>query len=296
MGHGLNIDPAQITADTQLLRSAAPRRFLSSLWELHGRALAVTPTVARGLANSVGAAEERRWQNLLEHDRRDQNRHYDDAVYRRILEGARAAATAWIREELRQPGGITEVLRTAEHDQAALAIARAMPAICFTPTTSDNERNDRLIVGEAAAYGFRLLASENLASIRHGHVNSWLERQGHVSGPLVVRLEDAMPARSRAPRDLDDAAFTAVLGAALPATEGSLERDRQAIERFIDVLKRGHASACGRWAETALQEEENLPERIRAARAGFPHGTRTAEERRLAVTERAARTAGYQGR
>ena len=258
MGHGLTIDPAQITADTQLLRNATPRRFLSSLWELQGRALAVTPAVARELANNVGAAAERRWQNLLEHDRRDQNRHYDDVVYRRILEGARDAATAWIREELRQPGGITEVLRTAEHDQAALAIARAMPAVCFTPTTSENERNDRLIVGEAAAYGFRLLASENLASIRHGHVNSWLERQGHVSGPLVVRLEDAMPARSRDPRDLDDAAFAAVPGAALPGAEGSLERDRQAIERFIDVLKRGHAGACGRWAESR-EPPQDLP-------------------------------------
>ena len=296
MGPGLTIDPARVTADTQLLADPTPRRFLSSLWELRGSELAVTPTVARELATTVAGAEERHWQAVLQHDLQQGNRRYDDGTYRAILNGTRAAATAWISRELEHPGGLTAVQRTSGADRRALEIAKAMPTICFAAASEESEENDRRIVGEAAAYGFRLLASENPGSIRHDHVNEWLEAEGHTGGPLIVRLHEAIPVRGRGASSRDETALQAVLGAALPTAAGEPEADRQAIERFVHVLQQGHARQCGLWARTALEAAEDLDKRIQAARAALPRHTRDAEDRRRGATAAAARKAGYGGR
>ena len=296
MGTGLTIDAARITADTQLLCYATSRRFLSSLWELEGAALRVTPTVALELPGSVRAAEERRWQRILQHDVATGNRRYEPATYNAILRAARTAAGTWIEEELDRPHGLVAVPRTVESDQRATALSRAMPGACFRATNADSERNDRTIVAEAVVHGFTLLASQNLRSIAHERLNEWLQEQGHARQPLIVQIHEALPARSRSAADLEQTCLQAVMGAALPARDRGAEHDVRMLTRFIEVLKSGHAGQCGLWAEDGLKAAGDIARLTGAYREKLPTHTREAEERRLQTTARAVREAGYQGR
>ena len=296
MGTDLTVDASRITADTQLLGSPTCRRFLSSLWELEGHALRVTPTVALELPGNVRAAEERRWQRTIQLDVETRNRRYEPATYNAILKATRAAAEAWIEDELDRPHGLVAVPRTVDTDKQAADLARTMPGVCFRSTNDENERNDRAIVAEAVVHRFTLLASQNLRSIAHQRLNEWLQDQGHTDRPLIVQIREALPARSRTAADLETACLRAVMGAALPARDRGAEHDIQALARFIDILKRGHAGQCGYWAEDGLKTAGDVARLVRAARQNLPVHTREAEERRLDTTGKAARKAGYQGR
>lgn len=295
MGNDLRVTPARTTADTQLLGDPTCRRFLSSLWELEGHSLSVTPTVARELPGNVRASEERRWQRAIRHDVNRGNQRYDPAAYNAILQATREAAEAWIKEELDKPAGLVAVQRTVDTDEKAAVLARTIPALCFRSTNEDNEWNDRAIVAEAVVHGFRLQASQNLRSIARDRLNHWLQERNHTDGPLIVNVEEAIPARSRNPGDLETAALRAVMGAALPVTDRGADHDVRALTRFIDVLKIGHAKQCGWWAEDALRASRDIPSVIRAARDNLPMQTRDADARRLRATREAAEGAGYQG-
>lgn len=296
MGTDLTIDPGRITADTQLLGSPTCRRFLSSLWELEGHALRVTPTVALELPGNVRAAEERRWQRIIQLDVEALNRRYEAGTYNAILKAARAAAETWIEDELERPYGLVAVPRTVDTDKKAAELARSMPRVCFRSTNDENERNDRAIVAEAVVHRFTLLASQNLRSIAHQRLNEWLQDRGHTDQPLIVQIQEALPARSRTADALETTCLRAVMGAALPASDRGTGHDIRALTRFIDILKRGHASQCGLWAEDGLKTAGNVAHLIRGTRENLPMHTREAEERRLDTTGKAARKAGYQGR
>ena len=290
------IDLGQITADTQLLGDATSRRFLSGLWELEGCALPVMPTVALELPGNVRGAENRRWQRTIRRDLARTNVRYKPGTYNAILRATREAAEAWTKEELERPDGVVAVQGSVETDAAAAALARALPAICFRSTNEENERNDRAIVAEAVVHGFTLLASENLRSIAHEQLNDWLQDQGKTRRPLIVQIHEALTAYRRDPAERARMAFRAVLGAALPAAEQGLERDVEAVERFIMALKRTHAERCGWWADDGRKATQDIPAAIRGARANLPVHTRTAEDRRRTATVVAARRAGYEGR
>ena len=292
----LTIDARRITADTQLLGDATCRQFLSSLWELDGQPLRVTPTVALELPGRVRAAEERRWQRTIRRDVAARKRRCEPAAYNAILKAARAAAEAWIEDELDRPHGLVAVPRTVDTDKQAADLARTMPSVCFRSTDDENQRNDRAIVAEAVVHRFTLLASQNLRSIAHERLNEWLQEQGHADQPLIVQIQQALPARSRTAADLETTSLRAVMGAALPARDRGADHDIQALARFIDLLKRGHASQCGYWAEDGLKTAGDVARLIRAARQNLPVHAREAEERRLDTTGKAARKAGYQGR
>lgn len=296
MGPSLTIDAARITADTLILSDSTCRRFLSSLWELEGAELRVAPTAARELPGNVRAAEERRWQRILQHDVATGNRRYEPATYNAILRAGRTAAGTWIEEELDRPHGLVAVPRTVESDRRATDLSRAMPGFCFRSTKTDSERNDRTIVAEAVVHGCTLLASQNLRSIAHERLNDWLQQQGHAEQPLIVEIHEALRARSRSAEDLEETCLQAVMGAALPARDRGVKHDVRVLTRFIDALKLGRAGQCGLWAEDGLKTTRDIAQRIGASREKLPAHARDAEERRLQTTAKAVREAGYQGR
>ena len=138
-----------------------------------------SPSNCRGTS---GGAENRRWQRTIRRDLARANVRYEPGTYNAILRATREAAEAWTKEELERPDGVVAVQRSVETNAAA-ALARALPAICFRSTNEENERNDRAIVAEAVVHGFTLLASENLRSIAHEQLNEWLQDQGKTRRP-----------------------------------------------------------------------------------------------------------------
>ncbi|MCY4600816.1 MAG: hypothetical protein OXF27_12965 [Acidobacteria bacterium] len=262
-----------------------------SLWELAGGTLTVTPTVATELSGNVRGSEIRRWRRALA-PARGRNSRYDQATYNRILDAVGDAAVAWVRAELATPGGITAAPRDPEREAEAARIARAIPAACFRQDYRDRQRNDRDIIAEAAILGFTVLATENLASIRHDETNAWLQEEGLSTRPLLVRVDDALAALAPDQRP-QETALAAVLGAALPDTRRGFEEERTTVRRFIDNLKTSHARRCGVWAADRLEIAEDVPGLIARARRRLPAQSRAAEDRRRAETVRAAEQAGY---
>ena len=251
----------------------------------------MTPTVATELSGNVRGSEIRRWRRALA-PARGQNSRYDQPTYNGILESVGDAAVAWIRSELATPGGITAAPRDPEREAEAARIARAIPAACFRQEYRDRQRNDRDIIAEAAILGFTVLATENLASIRHEQANAWLQQEGLTERPLLIRVDEALAALAphQSPQET---ALTAVLGAALPDTQRSVEEEHTTVARFITNLKRSHARRCGVWASDRLETAANVEELIAGARSRLPVQSRAAENRRRIQTRQAAESAGY---
>ena len=146
--------------------------------------------VATELSGNVRGSEVRRWRRACSRHA-DRTGRYDQATYNRILEAvgtprSRGCAPNW--QHRRDHGRATRPREEAE----AARIARAIPRTCFRQQNHDQQRNDRDIIAEAAILGFTVLATENLASIRHHETNAWLQEEGLSNRPLLVRVDEAL--------------------------------------------------------------------------------------------------------
>ena len=269
---------------------------MMSLWEMAGGRLVVTPTVADELPGNVRQSEGRYWEDVLSYEIEKKNARYSTDAYQRIIRGTKDAAGRWITAELSGSGGggITAAELDPETARRARWIELTIPASCFRRPDQANQRRDARIIGEAAALGFTLLATENLGTIKEERTNEWLLDQGFANEPMIMTVAEA--AEALHPQSTREAAtLQAVLGAALPDTDQGIARDLRAITQFIARLTEGHAKTCAVWATDGLEGVDNPGDLIRSVRARLPMHTRATEASRVAQTRKAAQHAGFGG-
>ena len=290
------LHPTRATADTELLGDPHCRRFIMVLWEMNGGTLTVTPGVADELPGNVRQSEGRHWRSVLRYDAQHSNRRYDEPTYRSIIEATKDAAERWIKEELRGTGagGLTSATPTMAADELADQIEATMPLKCFRRPDNPNQRTDRRIIAEACAFGYTLLATENLGTIKLEVTNAWLEQEGHVRDPLIVPIHQAASALTAA-TGKELGALTAALGAALPDRDLGIERDLRIIHTYLARLQNTHARTCATWALDAMEDRNTRGELIQRVRDALPARSRATEARRVVQTRNAACEAGYLG-
>ena len=150
------------------------------------------------------------------------------------------------------------------------------------------------MIGEAAALGFTLLATENLGTIKDERTNEWLIEQGFASEPMIMTIAEA--AQALYPRSArEEAALQAVLGAALPDTDQGIVRDLRAVTHFSTRLNEGHRRTCAVWATDGLEAVDDAAELIGRVRPRLPVHTRATKASRVAQMRKAALHAGLGG-
>ena len=118
-----------------------------------------------------------------------------------------------------------------------------------------------------------------------------LREAGHIREALIVTLEEAVNASHSG--NEPSACLRAVLGAALPETGQGVARDVQATERFLERLRRTHASGCTTWALDAWEELDASEGTMKRIRAHLPQRARATELSRLRTVAHAEHAAGY---
>ena len=168
-----------VTLDTNLAGVWNTRVFWGTLCEEIGQTLLLTPTAASETLHRVRLECERQWTKKLREINDAGGHGWRKVEVRRLATLAAGAARDWLQGELRNQGGIYASPRTAgeETERLEAEIDELMDDRAFD-LDHDNGIRDRKIVIEAMARGHDILASNNINSIDHGMLRTWLKSTG----------------------------------------------------------------------------------------------------------------------
>ena len=165
-----------ITFDTNIPASPETRAFWATLCEEIGQRMVMTPTASAELLSRVSLDGQREWTRRLRRINQEQGLGWDKVRIRRLATTGAVAARDWLLEEMGRQGAI--YAKTPPPDPATEAreaeIDDCLPDSFFDLTTGNGVR-DRNIVVEALAWGFDILATNNINSIDHVLLREWIE-------------------------------------------------------------------------------------------------------------------------
>ena len=292
---------SSVTIDSSLVYPTTSRRFLMALWEMEDRKVELLPRTVKETWGFVQDSEIEYWGRRLAKEAERTATTVPPDVARAIKEAAAVTAGVWINAEVGyagRPGRNDSMLRavtlTAEQDRHADAIARAIPGECFKGASKNNHWGDRQIIAQGIVSGFKILASDNRASIRRTQTNGWLIDERLAEAKFVLNADDAIdeagPWKEQPAHMLE-----AVLRATLPTRPTSPDREKEIVEQFLSRMRNeglpNTADSCAHEWEGVRANE--IRKRARAYIEGPRTHARETEDRRVRATRAAAHRAGY---
>ena len=155
--------------DTNLLLHPTPRRLLHGLALESGHSLLILPEVHKEVSRNIANSDLGKW-------RRREGQLVSAAVRERAGKQIRETVERWYAGELeRSDTAFTKVEPVDEGaSQQIRDIIQEMPFEAFRKAVVDDIAGDPTIVAEAIFYDIDLLSSNNLESIAHDVINTWL--------------------------------------------------------------------------------------------------------------------------
>ena len=284
----------KVTFDTNVMALRPVRAFWATLCEMTNQRVVLPPTAAVEVLRRIRLETDREWSRRLKGINTRDRRRWTGKAIRRGSTAASVAARDWLREQMNRQGNIyCFAPRASDSVEVRLDVLyEHLPSDAFDLTTDAGIR-DRKIVIEALAWGFSILASNNIHSIDQEMLEEWLEGQGRrlgIEGSIlrpqkaesILRQAYGMPkewilhalVRSCVTNPDDTALSIQEMNAAMadfdergiPGLRSRIDKmtlDLDKIESALESLRRhGPSQAMRQEANMAQQEEDAAVKRM----------------------------------